>query len=376
VPFVGAAALLLPLIGGTAHAEQDGPAPVIHPHLFATAPPGTSNPDDITVLGGRLYVTYQNDVSSTGSPAGHTSTIVAFDRWSGAEVATYSLVGRCDGLTADPTHQRIFASVNEDLNSSLYVITPASATPVAHYTYNPSPAETGSDGTNGGTDSIAIGTDGTVFVAHSNPDTSLPAPNNTAAVYTLTLSGPFADLTPFFGVNDTAAVINPGPGGAHSAPLGLTDPDSNRFIRGGEEAGTLIQDAQADSKLVLASDAESGHPELRQLNLTNAVQPSGGPATPQLDDIARVGGPGVLYAVDQHAGSIYAINTSEVAPGTFFVSQPAPKAGDLPNDPAIGVVNLHTGVVTHVDTTLKSPKGLLFIADRDPSEGGGSGDDG
>jgi hypothetical protein len=47
--------------------------------------------------------------------------------------------------------------------------------------------------------------------------------------------------------------------------------------------------------------------------------------------------------------------------GTYFSSQPAPSTGDLANIPAIGVVDLHTGVVTRVDTTLGSPKGLLFV---------------
>jgi hypothetical protein len=48
-----------------------------------------------------------------------------------------------------------------------------------------------------------------------------------------------------------------------------------------------------------------------------------------------------------------------------------PAAGDLPNDPAIGVVNPKTGVVTHVDSTRGSPKGLLFVAGHD-----GEGEDG
>jgi len=56
------------------------------------------------------------------------------------------------------------------------------------------------------------------------------------------------------------------------------------------------------------------------------------------------------------------------------VSQPAPGTGDLPNNPAVGVVNLSTGVVTHVDATLQRPKRLLCIGgyrqrDRDGGDG-------
>jgi hypothetical protein len=358
-------AATVPAIGASAHAD-DSPIPTIHPKLFAAAPAGATKPDDITRLHNLLYVSYQNNAGKDGSPPGSTSTIVAFDRADGSVAKTYTLTGRCDGLTADPAHDRLFASVNEDNNSSLYVITPGSANPVVHYTYSPDPAEIGTDNAlNGGTDAISVASNGTVFVAHSNPATGL----NTAAVFTLTLSGTTAHLAPFFGVNNAAAVVNPGPGGPTSAPLGLTDPDSNRFLRG-KHGGTLIQDAQADSKLVFVTRLRSTQPKLRQLNLTNATPPSGGPATPQLDDIERVTGEGVLYAVDQKGGNVYAIDTRSVEPGTLFVSQPNPASGDLPNDPAIAVVNAKTGVVTHVDSTLGSPKGLLFVAGHDSEEGG------
>jgi hypothetical protein len=348
----------IPVVASSAHADEST-VPVVHPTLFAAAPPNTAKPDDITILDHTLYVTYQNNAGKDGNPPGSMSTIVGFDRATGKVVATYSVTGRCDGLTADPVHDRLFASVNEDLNSSLFVITPGSATPVVHYTYSPNPAETGSDGTNGGTDAISVAPNGTVYVAHSNPDPTLPPPNNTAAVYTLTLSGTTANLTPLFGINDQAEVINPSRGGADTAPLALTDPDSNRFIPG-PRGGTLIQDAQADSKLVFATRLGSGSPRLRQLNLTNAVTPTGGAATPQLDDIARIGHAGTLYVVDQLNGTISTIDTSSVVPGTLFVSQPKPAAGDLPNDPALGVVDPRTGVVTHV-AAFGSPKGLLFV---------------
>jgi hypothetical protein len=228
---------------------------------------------------------------------------------------------------------------------------------VKHYDYSPSPAQTGTDGTtNGGTDAVSIGTDGTVYVAHSNPEPTLPGDNNAPAVYTIRLDGSTAELTSVFGVNDVGKVINSQP--PTSTVLGLTDPDSNRFASG-PHGGTLIQVSQADSKFVFASHLHSAQPTLRQLNLTNAT---GDPSvTPQLDDIERVTGDGTLYAVDQATGTIYAISTSDVAPGTWFAAQPKPSSGDLANVPAIGVVNMKTGVVTHVDSTLGSPKGLLFV---------------
>ena len=365
----------LPMLAGTAQAASPSAGspdvPIVTPTLFAGPPtPTATNPDDLTQLGDLVYVSFQNNAGNDGTPPGSFSTIAAYQADTGALVTTYQLTGRCDGLTADPTHHRLLASVNEDNNSSLYVIQPGQPTP-KHYTYSPNPAEMGTDGLNGGTDAISVAPDGTVYVAHSNPDISLPAPNNTAAVYTMTLAGDTATLTRLFGVNDTAQIINPAPGAPSSAPLALNDPDSNRYLpsAGG---GTLVQDAQADSKLVLATDLHAANPTLRQLLLTNAAPTSSNqPAKPQLDDLTRVHGPGRLLVVDQKGDKIYSIDTTTVRPGTVFVSQPAPSTGDLPNDPALGVVNLSTGVVTHLDAKFASPKGLLFLsADHNNQEPG------
>lgn len=368
----------LPLLVGTASAAPSPAAsapapaaPTVVPALFAGPPPNATNPDDITQLDYLVYVTFQNNAGKDGAPAGSFSTIAAYKASTGALVTTYTVTGRCDGLTADPKHHQLLASVNEDNNSSLFVIHPGQAAPV-HYTYSPNPAETGSDGLNGGTDAISIAPDGTAYVAHSNPDVNQPAPNNTAAVYTLTLAGTTAKLTRLFGVNDTAQVINPAPGAPRSAPLGLTDPDSNRFLPG-DGGGTLIQDAQGDSKLVLATKLHAAKPELRQLLLSNAAPTSSGKAaTPQLDDLARVNGAGRLLVVDQKGNKIYSIDTRTIRPGTVFVSQPAPSAGDMPNDPALGVVDLSTGVVTHLAAPFVSPKGLLVIPARHHQDDNGN----
>ncbi|MDH6122043.1 hypothetical protein [Kitasatospora sp. GAS204B] len=360
-----AAATALSAVAVPAASASTAALPSVHLKLFAAAPAGYTNPDDITRLGDVLFVAYQNGAQSDGSPAGVKSNVVGFDLETGKIKYSYVLPGKVDGLTADGRHHRVLVTVNEDLNSGFYTITPSEdgAEAVKQFSYSPSPAETGSDGTNGGTDAISISSNGTIYVAHSNPDVSQPGANNTAAVYTVKLSGSTAKLTPVFGVNDTAAVINPAAGAPATAPLGLTDPDSNRWVPG-KDGGTLIQDAQADSKLVYVSDLDAKKPTVRQLNLTNAVTPSGGAATPQLDDIIQPGSTsGDLYVADQGTGAIYRAELTHLPHGTLFASQPAPKSGDLPNDPALAVVDQRTGVVTHlsVGVTLANPKGLVFI---------------
>jgi hypothetical protein len=331
-------------------------APTVALQPFAAGTATQTKPDDITALGGKLFVTFQNNAGPDGTPAGSTSTVVEFDR-GGHELATWTLPGRCDGLAGDPFTNTVLASVNEDNNSSLFVITPGNPAP-AHFSYSPDPSEMapGETSSNGGTDSISIGTDGTVYVAHSNPD---PGVGNTAATYTLSLSGTTANLTRLFGVQDSASVVGSNP--PATTNLNLSDPDSNRFIPATAPVlpGALIQDSQADSQLVFVNHPHTAAQSLRVLNLTNAA---GDPTvTPQLDDIEEVTGPGLLYVVDQKAGTISVVNTTLITPGTLFVSQPAPAAGDLANTPDLGVVDPATGVVTHLGTGLQSPKGLLFV---------------
>ncbi len=304
--------LLAMLTAAPAHA-----AAAQSPTVFATAPAGASKPDDITMLDGQLYVTYQNNAGPDGSPTGSRSTVAALDA-SGHPTTVWSIAGRVDGLTADPSRHRVLATANEDLHSSLYVITPGAKIP-AHYGYSPDPAQKGTDGSNGGTDSISIAADGTIYLAHSNPDPTLPAPNDAPALYQATLAGSTVSLTPVFGVNDKATVINPAARGATTAKMSLTDPDSNRIITLAGQP-TLIQDAQADSKLIFASNRTAAAPTIKELNLHNA---SGDAAiTPQLDDIEQITGPGTLYVADQGSGTIYAMDTSGMTPARSWCPNP------------------------------------------------------
>ena len=110
-----------------------------------------SLPDDITSLGGNIYVAFQNGVGPQGqaSTTGNLdSTVVEFDG-GGHVVGQWDLVGKCDGLTADPQTGEVIATINEDANSSLYLITarwqPPSITPTR-----------GRSRPNGGTDAISI----------------------------------------------------------------------------------------------------------------------------------------------------------------------------------------------------------------------------
>lgn len=342
----------IPVLAGTAGAATPSPAvPAINPMPFAAAATGQSLPDDITVLGTDFFVTYQNGVGPDGAPSktgAAQSSVVEYGP-TGNTVKTWLITGRVDGLTADPAHNRVFATANEDNNSSLFVIVPTQNKPF-HFTYSPNPAEQapGETSSNGGTDAVTIGTDGSVYVTHSNPDPGVPS---TAATYRLTLSGTTATLTPLFRVNDPARDVTTG----KRVNLALTDPDSNRFIPVGAPVlpRTLLQVAQGDGQIVIVHRPRAVNQSLSRLTLTNAENTT----QPTIDDVTEVTGPGTIYVVDQKLATVQKIDTGGLTPGTLVVAQPA----DSGNAGQLGTLDPKTGVITHFANTFASPKGLAFV---------------
>jgi hypothetical protein len=55
-----------------------GHGPSLKLKVFASAPTGYGNPDDLTRLGGVLYVAFQNNAAADGTPVGGMSGIVGY----------------------------------------------------------------------------------------------------------------------------------------------------------------------------------------------------------------------------------------------------------------------------------------------------------
>jgi hypothetical protein len=355
----GAAALLaVPALGGSATAARG--LPPISPQLFATgdptATPPQSKPDDVVTLGGNIFVTFQNGVGPDGSPSStgvFQSTVVEYSS-TGTLVQSWLLLGRGDGLGADTKNNRILASVNEDNNSSMYVITPGVTSPF-HYSYDPNPSEIAPGETSpaGGTDSFSVSPSGTIYLAHSNPDPGKPA---TAATYTVTLSGTTATLKPLFNVNSFAKDAVTG----QRVRLALTDPDSTALISIHAPAlpGRLLLDSQADGTVVIVTHPRNKLQTLTRLLLKNAEQTT---VQPTIDDMVEVTGPGTLFMVDQGANTVQTIDTAGFLPGTLVIAQPADSTTNPPTPGQLGVLDPATGIITHFPNTFTSPKGLVFI---------------
>jgi len=310
-------------------------------------------PDDIATLGGKLYVGFQNGVGSMGepSPSGNLdSTLVEFTP-TGSVVKQWDVTGKIDGMGADPATGQVFASVNEDSKSSLYVV---SGGTVTHYTYTQSPLPH-----MGGTDAISV-YHGKILISASAPGTGGKAPANAPGVYVATLNSgaKTAALAPFFAINATATGVN-APNDGQKVTLALTDPDSNEIVPSSspEFAGDFMLNSQGDQQLIFSG--ASGQ-NLQVLKISNPV-----------DDTAwATSASGSLYATDAGADTVDAI-TGSFKLGTAYTAVAPCNANSAPTvcptPPAfpansLGTINLKTGAVGKVTLSGPlTPKGLIFI---------------
>ncbi len=216
-----------------------------------------ADPDDLTSLGPDLFTGFQNGVGPQGQAAtdGNTaSTIVEFTA-DGQPVRQWDIVGKCDGVTADPITGQLIATVNEDAHSSVYTIAPwaPAGHQVRHYQYNePLPSK-------GGTDAISI-YHGMVLISASAPGTTgaaAPQPGY-PAVYQVTFdpASLVATVHPLFYDESTATVANNG-SGHPQVKLALTDPDSNEVVPWSAPrfAGDFMLTSQGDKEQIYVQQA-------------------------------------------------------------------------------------------------------------------------
>jgi len=318
----------------------------------ATKTEHLTQPDDIVSLGGNLYVGFQNGVGSQGEESGSgnlDSTLLEITP-KGSVVKQWDMRGKIDGMGADAATGQVFASVNEDSKSSLYV---ESGGTVTHYAYTQSPLPH-----MGGTDAISV-LNGKILISASAPGTSGKAPKNAAAVYVVTLnaSAKTATVAPFFAINASATAVN-GTSAGKTVTLALTDPDSNLVVPSSSPsfAGDFVLNSQGDLQLIF-SDASGQN--LQVLKTSQAV-----------DDTAwATSASGTLYATDSSADAVDAV-TGPFKPGTAYtavapcnangapVTCPAPPTWPVNS---LGTINLKTGAVTTVYHGPLTPKGLVFL---------------
>jgi hypothetical protein len=329
-------------------ADPAGHALVAHT-ILRGAGLGLSKPDDVTRIGNRLFVAFQNGVPSAGGTPGTTpteSTVVEFDT-TGKVFQRLQLTGKVDGMTADAEHHRLIATVNEDGNSSLYTLGVDGKAGVAHYTYDANPLPHG-----GGTDSITLSQD-QIYIAASAPAAGTFGP----AVYQVTLADGVAHLAaaPFYD-SSTAALANTG-GGNKTVSLALTDPDSSTVVPPDSPrfAGALELTSQGDQQQIFATHPGTDEQKLQVLNITQSVN----------DTAWSTAGAGALVATDSTNDAVVLI-TGTFSSGTAYTAVTPAGANNAPPAPGpnyLGSINLNTGTVTPVSTTGDNvqPGGLIFL---------------
>lgn len=326
------------------------------------SPSGTASinqPDDITELGGHIFVGFQNNVGPQGEPtpkgsagAGNRdSTVVEFSS-SGARIGVWTLLGHVDGVTADTAHNQVVVTTNEDASPHLYVLTPGSSQ-AASYTIPALPSK-------GGLDAVSFWK-GMMLISGSAPGTLGKAPPQASypAVYVVTLnsSSHTASVRGLFGDEASATKANSGQSG--TTKLALSDPDSNFVVPSyaSRFAGQFMLTSQGDYRDIFVGDATG-----KQLSTVKLSQ--------SIDDTQWASGPsGTLYVTDGSADLIYKITgpftkgqevvgVSPCDAGNAPASCPSPQ---FPNN-YLGNVNPSTGAVSKFPlTTPIQPAGLLFV---------------
>jgi hypothetical protein len=322
--------------------------------------------DDITQLGNDLFVGFQNGVGPQGeasSDGNLDSTVVQLSH-SGDVLGQWDVVGKVDGLTADPALGGVLATVNEDGNSALYVIRPSGgANAVTRYAYSAPLAH------NGGTDALSI-YNGKILVSASAPGTTgTPAPSASyPAVYSLRLNpgAKVAVATPFFYDEDSATIASrTSDGDAKTTQLALTDPDSTSVVPSTATrfAGDFMLTSQGDQQQIYVDQAGSNPPRLTVLTLTQSVDDTAWPTHRS----------GKLYTTDSTNNAVDVVTGSFESGQPMVVATPCGANGApatcpaAPNYPAnyLATLNLKTGKVTRVSVDggpFVPQGGLTFVA--------------
>jgi len=304
VPRLGQSLLLAAAICGVQSAAV---AASFSSQVFATgAAVGATSADSVTYGGGSVWVEYGNGASSTDYSG--KGTIVQYST-SGAIQNTYTLGGSVDGLKYNPNTGMVWALQNQDANSQLSVINPATKA-ITTYNYGaPYPSISESRGFD---DVAFIGSD--VYLSLTNP-TSATDP----VVVKLNSATPSTPVS-------FSTVLTQG-------SLLLTDPDSLKST----PTGGLVQTGEHDSALTFINNPGAANQTATSLKLVAAPGTTIG--SPD-DSIYATSGSGTFYLTDTSANTVYALSATGLTVGSLFVN--------VGNE--FGSVDLNTGVVTPIFT--------------------------
>ena len=319
-------------------------------NVFATGGAvSATQPDSITTGDGSVWVEYGNGAVSTGGSG--ASTIVQYST-SGAIEHTYSIAGLVDGLKFNPVTGIVWTLQNNDGNSTLSLINPATRVVSAPLSYAAPPYVYGAS-SGRGYDDVAF-LNGKVYLSYSNPanpaDPVLQVLNqgNTPSGTLTTTSILSAQQTnPLY----TSSSQNP------PDIDSLKSTPNGKLVLTSEGDGLGAPWATSDGRFTLISDPGTAQQTVTNVRVTN----SAGVNVNGMDDVLFPGATaGTLYVTDTGSNKVYAIHLTGLDPNTPIIS--------LGSFDEVALVNPVTGVVeAPLLTGLKSVHGLDFVAAPEPS---------
>jgi hypothetical protein len=296
--------------------------------LFAGATTAANHPDDIRVVGDKVWIAWQNSSAKDGSTT-KPSTVGEYTT-SGKLLKSWSVVGHADGMRMDPSTGQMWVTTNEDAKPRLYTINPSSSTPTS-YTV-PLTAW------GGGLDDIAF-VNGSAFISASNPTLNSAGLNNGPALVKATLSGTKVVLTPVLAGQPTATSLIPP---ISSTKLNLTDADSQSI----DPQGDLVLMSQGDGELLFIHNPGTSSQKVSYL-----------PVGTQVDDtIWPTSSSGCLLVTDNNSG-VFSVCSDIWVPGTPVSASP----NDATVISFVGTLSMSSGQLTPLITGIVNPHGMAFL---------------
>ena len=303
--------------------------------LLIAASSTANHPDSVVYAGGKLWIGWQNITAKDGLD-NKSSTIGEYTT-GGSLVKSWSIGGptagtgcHTDGMRMNPSTGKLWVMCNEDGNPRLYMIDPASSTPT-QITLPKTPH-------GGGFDDIQF-LNGKAFIDASNPTLNSAGQNVFPALYTVTVSGTKASLTPVLKGGATGTTLNPP---ITKITMPLTDPDSMMI----DPQGDLVLDSQGDMQLLFIHNAGTSSQTVKVLSV----------GTPVDDTVWPTSSKGCMIISDNASG-VFSVCSDLWVTGSPLTS--------APNDSTIisfvGTVSVGSGLITPIIVGMNNPHGMAFI---------------
>jgi len=296
--------------------------------LFLGATTAMNHPDDIRVVGDKVWVQWQN---STAKDCSTTKTsVIAEYTASGQLLKSWNVIGHADGMRWDSAANQMWVTSCEDGSPRFYTIDPSSAT-ATQYTVPKTVW-------GGGLDDLTF-INGSAYVSASNPTLSAAGINPNPALMKLTLSGNAVQFTPVLSGTPQATTLNPP---VSTVKLNLTDADSQTT----DPQGDLVLMSQADDDLLFIHNVGTPSQTVKVLTVGTQVDQTVWPTSTK----------GCLLVADNASGVFSACSD------VWVPSQPLTSS---PNDATVisfvGTLSLSTGQITPIIVGIPNSHGMDFL---------------